>query len=115
MNIQTRIHTIFMLVGSTECGKTTFAKEVLIPGLQFEASDKALKANVQYLSSDRIRQEILGFDYDKYEQIMLESSGQAFHLLFERLKMATSFPSMPSLWWSTRRGWPRIFVRKSAR
>ncbi|MGW9128818.1 metallophosphoesterase [Paenibacillus chitinolyticus] len=92
MNIQTRVHTIFMLVGSTECGKTTFAKEVLIPGLQFEASDKAVKANVQYLSSDLIRQEILGFDYDKYDQIMLESSGQAFHLLFERLKMSTSFP-----------------------
>ncbi|MFS0840340.1 metallophosphoesterase [Paenibacillus sp. 1P03SA] len=92
MHIQTRIHTIFMLVGSTECGKTTFAKEVLIPGLQFEASGKAVRANIQYLSSDRIRQEILGFDYDKYDQIMLESSGQAFQFLFERLKMATSFP-----------------------
>ncbi|WP_144526428.1 ATP-binding protein, partial [Bacillus pumilus] len=45
-----------------------------------------------YLSSDRIRQEVLGYDYDKYDQVMLEASEQAFHLLFERLKMVTSFP-----------------------
>ncbi|WP_058302933.1 metallophosphoesterase [Gorillibacterium timonense] len=92
MDIQTKIHTIFMLVGSTECGKTTFAKEVLIPGLRFEDVDRNVRANVQYLSSDQIRQEILGYEYDKYDQIMLEASEQAFHLLFERLRMATSFP-----------------------
>ncbi|MEK8130348.1 metallophosphoesterase [Paenibacillus filicis] len=92
MQIQTKVHTIFMLIGSTECGKTTFAREVLIPQLRFEAAGTSLKANVQVLSSDSIRQEVLGFDYDKYDQVMLESSEQAFHLLFERLKMATSFP-----------------------
>ncbi|MFF2480071.1 metallophosphoesterase [Paenibacillus sp. NPDC058071] len=92
MHIQSRVHTIFMLVGSTECGKTTFAKEVLIPGLRFEDANRNVRANVQYLSSDQIRQEVLGYEYDKYDQVMLESSEQAFHLLFERLKMATSFP-----------------------
>ncbi|WP_284642023.1 metallophosphoesterase [Paenibacillus silviterrae] len=92
MEIQTRVHTIFMLVGSTECGKTTFAKEVLIPGLRFEDTSRNVRANVQYLSSDQIRQEVLGYEYDKYDQVMLESSEQAFHLLFERLKMVTSFP-----------------------
>ncbi|WP_127508813.1 metallophosphoesterase [Paenibacillus humicus] len=92
MNIQTKVHTIFMLVGSTECGKTTFAKEVLIPGLRFEDNSRNARANIQYLSSDQIRQEILGYEYDKYDQVMLESSEQAFHLLFERLKAATSFP-----------------------
>lgn len=92
MLIQTRVHTIFMLIGSTECGKTTFAKEVLIPGLRFEDASRRVRANVQYLSSDQIRQEILGFDYDKYDQVMLESSEQAFRLLFERLKLVTSFP-----------------------
>lgn len=92
MDIQTRVHTVFMLVGSTECGKTTFAKEVLIPGLRFEDANRKVRANVQYLSSDQIRQEVLGYEYDKYDQVMLESSEQAFHLLFERLKMVTSFP-----------------------
>ncbi|WP_152396594.1 metallophosphoesterase [Paenibacillus guangzhouensis] len=92
MDIQTKIHTIFMLIGSTECGKTTFAKEVLIPGLRFEDASRNVRGNVQYLSSDQIRQEVLGYEYDKYDQVMLEASEQAFHLLFERLKMATSFP-----------------------
>ncbi|SDE48982.1 Calcineurin-like phosphoesterase [Paenibacillus sp. UNCCL117] len=92
MNIQTKVHTIFMLIGSTECGKTTFAKEVLIPGLRYEDFGRNVRMNVQYLSSDQIRQEILGYEYDKYDQIMLEASEQAFHLLFERLRMATSFP-----------------------
>jgi len=92
MEIQTKVHTIFMLVGSTECGKTTFAKEVLIPGLRFEDTGLNVRANVQYLSSDQIRQDVLGYEYDKYDQVMLESSEQAFHLLFERLKMVTSFP-----------------------
>lgn len=92
MKLQTKVHTIFMLIGSTECGKTTFAQEVLIPALQFQDQSKQVKANVQYLSSDRIRQEILGYEYDKYDQVMLESSDQAFHLLFEKLRMVTSFP-----------------------
>ncbi|RAV17805.1 metallophosphoesterase [Paenibacillus contaminans] len=92
MDIQTKIHTVFMLIGSTECGKTTFAKEVLIPGLRFEDAGRNVRANVQYLSSDQIRQEILGYEYDKYDQVMLEASEQAFHILFERLKAATTFP-----------------------
>ena len=92
MKIRTKMHTIFMLIGSTECGKTTFAKEVLIPGLRFADAGLNIRANIQYLSSDQIRQEILGYDYDKYDQVMLEASEQAFQLLFERLKLATSFP-----------------------
>ncbi len=92
MEIQTRVHTIFLLVGATECGKSTFAKEVLIPQLKLEDISRGLRTNVQYLSSDGIRQEILGYDYDKYDQVMLEASSQTFQLLFERLKLVTSFP-----------------------
>ncbi|MCR2804119.1 metallophosphoesterase [Paenibacillus soyae] len=92
MNIKTKVHTIFLLVGTTECGKSTFSKEVLIPQLQrFEPAVNA-RANVQYLSSDAIRQELLGYGYDKYEQVMHEASSHAFRLLFEKLKVATSFP-----------------------
>lgn len=92
MDIQTCVHTIFMLVGATECGKSTFAREVLIPQLKREDSSRGLRTNVQYLSSDHIRQEILGYDYDKYDQVMLEASSHTFQLLFERLKLVTSFP-----------------------
>ncbi|WP_106766760.1 AAA family ATPase [Paenibacillus faecalis] len=92
MKIHTKMHTIFLLVGPTECGKTTFAKEVLIPALQWEYPQKNYKSNVQYLSSDAIRQELLGYSYDKYDQVMLEASSHAFQLLFERLKLTTSFP-----------------------
>ncbi|NBD24249.1 metallophosphoesterase [Paenibacillus glycinis] len=94
MEIQTRLHTIFLLVGATECGKTTFAKEVLMPQLKLKLEDgsRGLRANVQYLSSDAMRQELLGHDYDKYAQVMLEASSLTFQLLFERLKLVTSFP-----------------------
>lgn len=92
MDIQTKVHTIFMLVGATECGKSTFAKEVLIPQLRLEDSTTGLRTNVQYLSSDLIRQELLGYDYDKYDQVMLEASSHTFALLFERLKRVTSWP-----------------------
>ncbi|MNJ70199.1 hypothetical protein D3C77_666360 [compost metagenome] len=78
MDIQTRVHTIFMLIGSTECGKTTFATEVLIPGLRFEDGSRQAKANIQYLSSDQIRQEVLGYEYDKYDQLMLEVASKRF-------------------------------------
>ena len=92
MNIKTQLHTIFLLVGPTECGKSTFAKNILIPQLEYSLPEKNFYANVQYLSSDAIRQEILGYNYNKYDEIMMESSGQAFRLLEEKLKMATSYP-----------------------
>lgn len=92
MEIMTRVHTIFMLIGSTECGKTTFASEVLLPQLRFSDDAKGVKANVQYISSDSIRQELLGYDYDKYDQVMLEASDQAFRLLFEKLRLVTTYP-----------------------
>ncbi|RIX60179.1 metallophosphoesterase [Paenibacillus nanensis] len=92
MHIRTKVHTILMLVGSTECGKSTFAREVLIPQLQRSEAGVQARSNVQYLSSDAIRQDILGYGYDKYDQIMLEASSHAFQLLFERLRLVTSFP-----------------------
>ncbi|SDE50474.1 AAA domain-containing protein [Paenibacillus sp. cl6col] len=91
MELVTNVHTIYMMIGPTECGKTTFAKEVLMPQLSGDASG-AMQMNVQYLSSDSMRQEILGHDYDKYDQVMLEASAQAFNLLYTKLDMVTSFP-----------------------
>jgi predicted kinase len=90
--IQTKQHTIYMLIGPTECGKSTFAKNILIPQLKYENAEKNYITNVQYLSSDEIRQELLGHPYDKYASMMMEASQQAFDLLFHKLEAVTSFP-----------------------
>jgi predicted kinase len=90
--IQTKQHTIYMLIGPTECGKSTFAKNILIPQLRHENAEKNYIANVQYLSSDEIRQELLGHPYDKYASMMMEASVQAFDLLFRKLQAVTTFP-----------------------
>ncbi len=92
MKISTNVHTIFLLVGSSECGKSTFAKNILIPSLSYRDDSRNYKTNIQYLSSDDIRREILGEDFDKHSTIMLEASEQAFELLFTKLKMVTTFP-----------------------
>jgi predicted kinase len=81
-----------MLIGPTECGKSTFAKNILIPQLRHENAEKNYIANVQYLSSDEIRQELLGHPYDKYASMMMEASAQAFDLLFRKLQAVTTFP-----------------------
>jgi len=92
LKITTNVHTIFLLVGSTECGKTTFANNILIPGLAKKDESRNYETNVQYISSDAIRRELLGINYSKHSQVMLEASEQAFELLFTKLKMVTSFP-----------------------
>lgn len=92
MKISTKVHTIFLLVGSTECGKSTFAKNILIPSLSHEDHSRHFKTNVQYISSDDIRREVLGANYDKHSRIMFEASEQSFELLFTKLRMVTSFP-----------------------
>jgi predicted kinase len=85
-------HTMILLVGPTESGKSTFAKEVLIPGLSYIKEDSNFKMNVQYISSDEIRRELLGYDYDKHDSIMLESSELAFDLMYKKINVVTSFP-----------------------
>ena len=109
MKMTLNTHTIIMLVGPTECGKTTFAKQILIPQLQAGLTlndptentvqstmqstvNNTVQSNIQYISSDEVRQELLGYHYDKYDQVMLEASSGAFHMLFEKLKTVTSFP-----------------------
>ncbi|MBL1223579.1 metallophosphoesterase [Enterococcus sp. BWR-S5] len=92
MLIQTKTHTIFLLIGPTECGKTTFSKEVLMKQLGFEEPEYNFYSNVQYISSDDLRQEILGHDYDKYDQIMLEASNIAFPYLRKKLEFVTTYP-----------------------
>lgn len=91
--IKTQVHTIIMLIGPSGSGKTTFAKHVLIPALEKPFNEyKNFKPNVQYISSDAIRQELLGMEADKFDNIMSETSELAFKLLFTKLDLLTTYP-----------------------
>ncbi|MBP1046823.1 metallophosphoesterase [Enterococcus sp. BWM-S5] len=92
MLIQTKTHTIFLLIGPTECGKTTFSKDILMKQLGFQDQKNNFYSNVQYISSDDLRQEILGHAYDKYDQVMLEASNVAFPYLRKKLEFVTTYP-----------------------
>lgn len=91
--IKTQVHTIIMLIGPSGSGKTTFAEKVLIPQLErpFDKT-KNFKPNIQYISSDKIRQEILGVEFNKLDNVMTESSENAFKLLNTKLDVVTSYP-----------------------
>lgn len=91
--IRTQVHTIIMLIGPSGAGKTTFAKNILIPQLN-KGSDitKNFKPNVQYISSDEIRKDLIGYEANKFDNIMSEASEQAFKLLFTKLDLVTSYP-----------------------
>jgi predicted kinase len=79
-------------VGPIECGKSTFTEKILRPQLQFEDHDKGFKTNVQVISVDQICKQLLGHDYDKYDQVRLEASFQVFEMLMHHLDLVTSFP-----------------------
>jgi predicted kinase len=89
MNIEIKHHTIILLVGPSGCGKTYFAQNTLIPQLKEKTN-----CNIQYISSDYIRKELLGVDenYDKYALNMLSSSKEAFDLLYKKVSCVTKFP-----------------------
>jgi len=91
--IKTQVHTIIMLIGPSGSGKTTFAEKVLIPQLEKPFDEtKNFKPNVQYISSDKIRQNILGMDFNKLDNVMSESSESAFKILYTQLDLVTSYP-----------------------
>jgi predicted kinase len=86
MKIYLNPQTIYLLVGPSQCGKTFFAKNCLEPNL------KHYFENVQYLSSDEMRQSLLGQPLDKYDPAMMQVSEGAFKLLFTKLRTVTSYP-----------------------
>lgn len=96
---ETKVHTVYVLIGPSGCGKSTFSKDVLIPQLRMNDSlysDKPISEgkylNVQYLSSDEIRQDLLGKKYNKHEDEMMYASELAFKLLYQKLEGVTSYP-----------------------
>ncbi len=89
-----KIHNVIILIGPTQCGKTTFSKDTLIPQLIEKLKGKTLTSpNVQYIGSDDIRRELLGnASYHKYDKAMLQVSEKAFKTLHARLDAAMEWP-----------------------
>lgn len=93
--VKLKIHTVILLVGPSACGKSFFSKNYLIPSL-LDVCKLPWRAhtNIQYLSSDACRRELLGgeVDYDKNTPQMMAVSEQAFDLLHKKLELVTSYP-----------------------
>ena len=87
-------HTIFLMIGASNCGKTHYCKNVLIPQLeQLAVPINRKKLNISYISSDDIRRELLNdTEMDKYHPAMLSSSNIAFDILYKKVELVTSFP-----------------------
>lgn len=73
-------HSVLLMVGPTGCGKS------------FLATQMACKENIKVLSSDAIRQEILGVNLDKYSPSMMPASRQAFNLMKAKLVEFMRYP-----------------------
>ena len=96
-DFQVRLHTVYVLIGPSNSGKSYFSKNVLIPTLQQKLN------NIQYISSDDIRRQLLGnANLDKYNMEMLEASAQSFTMLYTMLDNVTQFPitPIPELIWN---------------
>lgn len=93
MKIFTKVQTVFLLVGPSSCGKTWFTQNVLMPKLRNILLQRGMGANIQHLSSDNLRREILDDkSLTKSDPLMMQASTYAFEMLHTKLRAATSFP-----------------------
>lgn len=99
MNIDIKPHTIVILIGPSGSGKTTFAKNVLVKQLEgLQPLANRDRVNVQYISSDDCRRELLGSSeavgvpVDRFSPAYDVISPQAFDVLNARLRAAIEFP-----------------------
>ena len=91
MKITTKVQTVFVLIGPSQCGKTTLSLKIK-QEIETQFAARNFRVNVQHLSSDNIRRELLNANYDRNDMIMLESSQPTFELLYTKLRLVTSFP-----------------------
>lgn len=82
------LKSIIMMIGPSGCGKSTFIKNQLVPKLLAQVPN----ANIQVLSSDAYRQEILGKSLDKHDPLMSYASDGAFKMMMTKLDAVTTFP-----------------------
>jgi len=87
MQLDIGLHTIILLVGPSQSGKSTWTE---ILASKIKEIDDELRVSI--LSSDNLRRELIGENLDRYHPQMMESSEAAFDLLFAKLKVITQYP-----------------------
>jgi predicted kinase len=81
-----RKNTVIVTVGPSNCGKSYWCNNHLVPVLSGEFE------SVHYISTDDLRRYVLNKDLDKYDRQMWAASNQAFDLLFAELEAVISYP-----------------------
>lgn len=94
MKIQTKLHTVFILVGPSMCGKTTFSKQFeLALNFQLMKAGLAAGSKVVNLNSDAERMNVLDdLSLHRYAPVMMEASEAAFNVMMAKFKAAIAFP-----------------------
>lgn len=87
MQFEIGTHTIILLVGPSQSGKSTWAS---IFKEKINQLDNELRVSV--ISSDNLRRELLGEELDRYNPQMMEASEAAFDMVFAKLKALTQYP-----------------------
>lgn len=94
MNIDIKPYTIIMTVGPSNCGKSYFCENILIPQLQqLQPLCNRSIVSINYISSDNIRRSLLNDNLDKYHPAMMTASKSAFDILYTNIEAACRFPS----------------------
>lgn len=86
MNIP--LKSVIMMIGPSGCGKSHFIREKLVPALKGMVPN----ANIQVLSSDDYRREILGKNLDKADDLMSYASEGAFKIMQAKFEAITTWP-----------------------
>lgn len=92
--IKIPVHTIVLLVAPSNAGKSFLCKNVIIPQLKEQTKDFPIEGmfNIQYLSTDETRRDLLGHNFHKYDEFMMHVNVQAFDLLYNKLTNLTTYP-----------------------
>lgn len=98
-NLDLKLHTVVLLIGPSNSGKSFFSKNRLIPGLRKAFSEVWAKMAhlpepvIHYISSDDLRREVLGDPTaHKYDARMMQVSEKAFKQLHQRIDSAMEWP-----------------------
>lgn len=81
-----------MTIGPSGCGKTKFVENFIVPQLRKLADGAGIDVNIQVLSSDAYRREILGKNLDKTDDRMKYASEGAFKLMEAKFDAVTTWP-----------------------
>lgn len=94
MKISTKLHTVFITVGPSMCGKTTFSQQLhLALGYQLNKAGLGTSGKVVHLNSDAERMQVMCDDrLHRYAPSMGEASEAAFNVMMAKFKAAISFP-----------------------